>query len=227
VTFTATVTASAPGSGTPTGTVTFMDGTTTIGTGTLSAGTTTFTTSSLAVASHSIAAVYSSDSNFTASTSSVLIQNVNQSSTTATLISSANPSITGQSVTFTATISATSPGIGTPTGSVTFYVNSNSVGIVSLSSGAASYTTTFSSAGSDTIKAVYSGDTNFKTGTAILIQTVNNSGDVVVAGSFGADVVDQVLGVLQIDIANGSPIEDLAFELAATRSGRQRVVTGV
>ena len=34
-TFTATVTASSPGSGTPTGTVTFMDGTTAIGTGTL------------------------------------------------------------------------------------------------------------------------------------------------------------------------------------------------
>src|SRR5262249_26933563 len=45
VTFTATVSAAGSGSGTPTGSVTFMDGTTTLGTGTLSGGSTTFSTS--------------------------------------------------------------------------------------------------------------------------------------------------------------------------------------
>ena len=48
VTFTATVSAaSPPGPGTPTGTVTFMDGAAVLGTGNLSAGVATFTTSSL------------------------------------------------------------------------------------------------------------------------------------------------------------------------------------
>ena len=44
VTFTATISATAPGAGTPTGTVTFKDGSTTLGTGTLSGGVATFTT---------------------------------------------------------------------------------------------------------------------------------------------------------------------------------------
>ena len=46
VTFTTTVVATAPGTGTPTGTVTFLDGTTTLGTGTLNAGVATFSTTS-------------------------------------------------------------------------------------------------------------------------------------------------------------------------------------
>ena len=71
VTFTATVTANAPGSGTPTGTVTFMDGSTTLGTGTLNgSGVATFSTSGLSVGSHSITAVYGGDTDFTTSTSS-------------------------------------------------------------------------------------------------------------------------------------------------------------
>ena len=77
-------------------------------------------------------------------------------------------------MTFTATISATSPGSGTPTGSVTFYVNSKSVATVNLTSGAASFTTSFAAAGSDATKAVYSGDTNFKTSTGTLTQTVTS-----------------------------------------------------
>ena len=59
---------------------------------------------------------------------------------------------------------------------MTFYVNSTSVGTFSLTNAVASYTTTFTSAGTDTIKAVYSGDTNFKTSTATLSQVVQSTG---------------------------------------------------
>ena len=69
-----------PGSGTPTGTVTFEDGSTVLGTVTLSNGTASFTTSSLAVGTHSIKIVYSGDPNFKTSTSAVLKQVVNSSS---------------------------------------------------------------------------------------------------------------------------------------------------
>jgi len=73
VTFTATITSSA--SGTPTGTVAFLDGATTLGTGTLNGGgVATFTTSTLMVGTHTITAVYGGDSNFAASTSTVLSQ---------------------------------------------------------------------------------------------------------------------------------------------------------
>src|SRR5271157_1377003 len=114
VTFTATVAAVSPGSGTPTGTVTFKDGTTTLGTGTLTAGVATLSTSSLTVGTHPITAVYSGDTNFTTSTSSVLSQNITQATTT-TLTSSGTPSVFGAAVTFTAKV-APSSGTGTPTG---------------------------------------------------------------------------------------------------------------
>jgi len=71
VTFTAKVTSSA---GTPTGTVTFKDGTAVIGTAALSAGAAAFTTSSLTQGSHSITASYGGAPSFVASTSSALIQ---------------------------------------------------------------------------------------------------------------------------------------------------------
>jgi hypothetical protein len=67
VTLTANVSSTA---GTPTGTVTFMNGATTLGTGTLAAGVATFTTSSLAAGSYTVSAVYAGDSNFAGSASS-------------------------------------------------------------------------------------------------------------------------------------------------------------
>jgi uncharacterized repeat protein (TIGR01451 family) len=75
VTFTATVTAVAPGGGTPTGTVTFYDGTMVLGTGTLNAlGQATFTTSSLSIGTHSITAIYNGDANYNGSTSPPVVQ---------------------------------------------------------------------------------------------------------------------------------------------------------
>ncbi len=223
VTFTATVKASAPGSGTPTGVVTFLDGTTTLGSGTLSGGTTTFTTSSLAVGIHSITTVYSGDTNFSTSTSAVLSQKVNQDGSMTALASSVNPSTIGQSVTFTATITASSPGSGLPTGSVTFYVNSKSVGSFGLTAGVAAYTTTFTTAGSDTIKAVYSGDTNFKTSSATLTQTVDSGGpDAVVMDSIGG-AVDEALGTLSSDYSSGSPIDELALEQVSINGKKSSV----
>jgi hypothetical protein len=67
VTFTVTVAPVSPGAGTPTGTVTFMDGTTVLGTATLTNGVAKFSTSSLAQGSHSITATYGGDTNFNGS----------------------------------------------------------------------------------------------------------------------------------------------------------------
>jgi hypothetical protein len=72
VTLTATVTAS---SGTPTGVVTFYDGTTAIGNGQLTgtaADTATFTTSSLAAGTHTITAAYVASQYFNSSTSTAI-----------------------------------------------------------------------------------------------------------------------------------------------------------
>src|SRR5206468_4232089 len=90
VTFTATVAAKSPGAGTPTGTVTFKDGSSTLGTGTLnSSGQAMFTTSTLAVGPHSITASYGGDATFSGSTSSPLTQTVKRArARTTTLVSS-------------------------------------------------------------------------------------------------------------------------------------------
>jgi hypothetical protein len=71
VTFTATV---ASATGTPTGSVGFLDGTTLLGAVTLSSGVASYTTSSLATATHSITAVYSGSSNSVSVTSSALAE---------------------------------------------------------------------------------------------------------------------------------------------------------
>jgi hypothetical protein len=71
VTFTATVTGTSP-----TGTVTFKDGTTVLGTGPVSGGHASFTISTLALGSHAITAAYSGDGSNTPSTSAVLNQSV-------------------------------------------------------------------------------------------------------------------------------------------------------
>ncbi len=74
VTFTATVTSSG---GTPAGTVTFQDGTTTLGNGALASGVATFSTSALSAGAHTITAAYGGASNFAQSTSPALTQTVN------------------------------------------------------------------------------------------------------------------------------------------------------
>jgi hypothetical protein len=77
VRLTATVAPVAPGAGTPTGTVTFLDGSVTLGTSTLSsADTATFTTSLLAAGSHSLTASYGGDPNFRGSASSAATEQV-------------------------------------------------------------------------------------------------------------------------------------------------------
>jgi hypothetical protein len=73
VSFTATISSV---SGTPTGTVSFLDGTTPLGSSPLSAGIAVFSTSSLAVGTRNITAIYSGDANFPAATSAALSQTV-------------------------------------------------------------------------------------------------------------------------------------------------------
>lgn len=174
VTFTASVSVTPPGSGTPTGTVTFKDGQTTLGTGDLdSSGQATFTTSALSVGSHSITAEYGGDSNFNGSTSAALAQTVEKADTEVSLASSPNPSTSGQSVTFTATVSAAS-GAGSPTGTVTFKDGATTLGTGTLdSSGKATLTTSTLAVGSHSITAEYGRSSSFNPSTsAVLTQTV-------------------------------------------------------
>jgi uncharacterized repeat protein (TIGR01451 family) len=174
VTFTATVSTVAPGAGTPSGTVQFLDNGTPVGAPVaLSGGVATMNTSALTVGSHTITAVYSGDGNFQPSTGSV-VQAVNKANSTTTVTSSVNPSVFGQSVTFTATVSAVAPGIGTPSGLVQFRDNGTPIGApVALSGGVATMNTSALTVGSHTITADYLGAGNFNVSAGAVTQTVS------------------------------------------------------
>jgi len=74
--FTATVSATPPGGGTPDGSVQFFDGTNSLGTTSLSGGTASLSISTLTQGNHNITAVYSGSGSYSPSTSPVLVQTV-------------------------------------------------------------------------------------------------------------------------------------------------------
>jgi VCBS repeat-containing protein len=184
ITLTATVTA-ATGSGTPTGNVIFMDGTTALGHATLSNGVATLNVRLTTLGTNKLMAVYSGDATFAGSSSAVLSQTVNKAATAAALSSSSATSVHGQSVTFTATVSATSPGSGTPTGTVTFYNGSAVLGTVTLSGGVARLTPSALTVGSHTIKATYNGNADFTGSSRSITQTVKKDSTKVTASLSG------------------------------------------
>lgn len=168
VTFTATV---ASTYGTPTGTVTFYDGSTAIGSGGLSGGHASFTSSALTGGTHSFTAKYAGGGIFSGSTSSVLSQVVKKIASTTTVVSSLNPSNFGQSVKFTATVAGS---IGTPSGTVTFKDGAAALGTGTLSAGKATFTTSTLAPGTHSITAVYAGDSNFTGSTSSALSQVVN-----------------------------------------------------
>jgi hypothetical protein len=165
VTFTATVSVVAPGAGSPTGTITFTDGTRTLGTVHIDSTTdekAQIQVSDLAVGQHAVVATYDGDGSFQGSTGSVG-QTVQRARTATVVTSSANPAQSGQAVAFTAQVSPVAPGAGDPTGTVTFTVNGVRLGNpVTVVDGTATSSTFASlSPGRYSIEATYSGDRNF------------------------------------------------------------------
>jgi Bacterial Ig-like domain (group 3)/FG-GAP-like repeat len=168
VTWTATVTSS--GSSTPTGKVNFMWGVYSIGTASLNAsGMATLTRSTLNADTYPLRAVYGGDANNLASTSALLNQVVTQTTSSAALASSPNPSTQGQAVTFTAAI--VSPTV-TATGPVTFTVGKTVLGTAQLSGGKAKLTISTLAVGANKVTATYHGDSNIAESSASVTQTV-------------------------------------------------------
>jgi hypothetical protein len=177
-----TLTANVIGAGSPTGTVTFKDGSTVLASEPVSSGLASFSTTSLAGGSHSVTAVYNGDSTFLGSTSSALSDTVNLASTSATVTASASPSTVDQGVTFTASVTVQAPGSGTPTGTVTFKDGSTTLGTGTLdSAGQATFATSSLAAGSHSITAVYGGASNFTGSTS---STLSQSVDYAVCAQY-------------------------------------------
>ncbi|MGO9085052.1 MAG: Ig-like domain repeat protein [Candidatus Sulfotelmatobacter sp.] len=167
VTIGATVTPTS-GSGTPTGSITFFNGTTQLGQVKLASGTASlsYNTSALAVGTYPITATYSGDSNFSASTAppttltvTTLFATTTTESITAT--PSSSESNVGSSVTCSATV-AHSSGSAVPTGTITFANGSTVLWSGTLgSNGTASWSTSTLAVGVYSVVASYSGDANY------------------------------------------------------------------
>jgi hypothetical protein len=167
VTFTATVAVTAPGAGTPTGTFAFTnDGipVTACATVDVASGTCLITETSAGM--HIVAATYSGDSGFAASTGSTT-QSVDAARTTTVLtLSPSLGVVAGENVTATAVVSVIAPGTGVPTGAVRFSDGSTVLGSAPLVSGGgddhATFTTAFAT-GTHAITASYDADDDFAT----------------------------------------------------------------
>ena len=176
ITFTAIVTVVAPGSGMPTGPVTFKDGDTILGTGTLQVvngvDQAVFSTTALTVGDHPITAVYDGDANYFGSASDAVTETVNRVSTSTSLAISATTPLAGENtVDLTATVSANAFAI--LTGSVDFFDTSTGqdLGSVDVVNGVATLLAAGPfTAGTHVVSAIYSDTTVFQSssGTASL-----------------------------------------------------------
>ena len=170
ITWTAAVTSPDGFVSPPTGKVNLMWGGQIIDAATLNAsGVATMTRSLQNANSYALTAVYAGDANNASSTSAVLNQVIQQATSSATLSSSANPSTLGQEVTFTTKI--TSPTV-IASGPVTFMAGTTMLGTAQLKGGRAEFTTSTLAAGTTTVTATYSGDSNIAQSSASVTQTV-------------------------------------------------------
>jgi hypothetical protein len=174
----------------PNGTMTFTDSLTsaTLCRITVTSGSSSACTAPFASAgAHTVVATFtSSDNNFNGTTSNVITQTVNQTSTTAVVVSATPSSSVNQSVTFTATVASSISGTASPKGTVTFNSSLNgqtavlcgSARPVSTSAGTSTATCSapFAATGSYSISASYSGDGNFvNSASAAITQTVGTA----------------------------------------------------
>jgi Bacterial Ig-like domain (group 3)/FG-GAP-like repeat/Galactose oxidase, central domain len=221
VTFTATVAPAGPGAATPTGTVTFMDGTTVLSTPVaLNAGAASYSTSGLAVGSHAITAVYSGDANNLARTS-VALTEVVQENVTIVLASGGSPSMAGAAVLFTANV--TGSGGGTATGSITFKDGASMLGTGTLNgTGLATLSASTLAPGQHSITAVYGGDAlNLPSTSGTLTQTVQENTTTMLTSSANPAVVGApvALNVKVTAAVSGIPTGGVTFRDGSTTLG--------
>ncbi len=156
----------ATGTAAPTGTVTFLDGTTVVGTAPVASNAATLKTATLAVGTHNITAMYGGDAGYAAATSAAQTVVIRAAAATSTVLASSSASTSfGSSVTFTATV-ASAVTSGAPTGTVTFLDGTTTLGTGTVSGGTATYTTTALAVGAHTITATYGGDALFLASTS-------------------------------------------------------------
>ena len=203
VNFTANLT-SAP-AGSATGTISFLDGATVLAALPVVSDTASFTTSALTVGHHSITAYYSGDSTHGTATSSVLDQNVKDTTTTvATVVS---PQTYGNAV---VSVTVTSP-TGIPSGGFSCnFGSSGSSGVLDGTGHGTCSGATFAP-GSGNVSVSYSGDDGHDPSSTTVALTIN------VANT------SQVLALSPASAVFGQPV---TLTATVTASGTSAVPTG-
>jgi hypothetical protein len=163
------------GGGSPTGTVTFLDGGALLALLNLQNGSAVYTTSSLSVGSHNITAAYTPTGPY-ATSSATCTEVVNALPTTSTLTVAPATSTYGSTVTLTATVSpATLPAPSTPTGVVTFYNGASAIGTGSLAGGVATLATGSLPGGSYNLTCMYGGSSIYSTSNCNSVPVIINA----------------------------------------------------
>jgi hypothetical protein len=210
IAFTATVTSA---SGSPTGTVTFMDGAIPIGTAAINPDThqAIAFALSLPAGSNIITAAYNGGPGFAAS-SAALAEAVNAPTTT-TLAASSNSTTSGQVIAFTATVAADG---ASPTGTVTFMDGSLPIGTAPIDpiTGQAIAFTDSLPTGSNKITATYNGAAGFAASTGLLTETVSPGAATsigLVASSNQILAGEVVAFTATVSAVSGSPLGTVTF----------------
>jgi O-glycosyl hydrolase len=168
--------------GTPTGTVSFSNGTTSLGTATLVNGVAMLSTNTLPAGTNAITATFAGNSSYVAATSNTvsLVVTTAGVATTTTLSVTPGPVAAGASVTLTATITSSNTST-VPTGAVSFYdgttlLNTATLSAASADTATAAYTTTSLAGGvTHNLTAVYATNATFAGSTSAVVSLVVNS----------------------------------------------------
>ncbi|MGB7133998.1 MAG: Ig-like domain repeat protein, partial [Acidobacteriaceae bacterium] len=179
-----------------------------------SSGNATYSTSALTVGSHVIVAAYAGDATHFPAQQSLTQQVLSAYPTNTALSSSLNPALVNQSVTFTATVTPGVPSYGTPTGSVAFSDNGNTVTTVPLNaSGVATWTTTTLPIGNHNITATYIPTTDYAASSASITQVINGLPDTtqLTAAPDPALALAPVTLTAIVTAAGGSPTGSVNF----------------
>jgi hypothetical protein len=161
------------------GMVTFTAGSMTLGTANINASGLATLSVTPAVGIYSVIAMYAGTATqgmpngFAPSTSAGVALTITKASTTVVLTSSNANAGTGVNVTLTATVSTAATGVTAPGGLVTFMNGTTSLGTATVGAGGmATLVTSFSTAGTNSLTAVYAGDTNYTGSTSTALTQV-------------------------------------------------------
>jgi ELWxxDGT repeat protein len=196
VTLSANIAVIAPGTGTATGKVTFMDGNTALGTANVTGGKATLTIPKLAAGSHYLRAVFNPTSVYAGSSSALMSYKV--AATTATVLD-ASSAVFGQTTTLKATVAVLSPGFGKASGKVTFKDGSTVLGSATLLNGVATLGVKLPTGG-HALTASFDGSGDFATSASTaMTYAVTKATPVLTLGSSPANPTSNAVVTLKAD----------------------------